>query len=75
MISGCKDEQTSSDAYINNNFQGAMTWSFLESIKRHPELRLDNIVSCMRSLLQRNKYKQIPQLSCSKDFDIKNKFL
>jgi hypothetical protein len=28
LISGCKDEQTSADAFINNSYSGALTWAF-----------------------------------------------
>lgn len=33
MISGCTDNQTSADAFINKRACGAMTWSFLEAAK------------------------------------------
>ena len=33
MYSGCRDDQTSADAHINQEAQGAMTWAFLQSMK------------------------------------------
>ena len=33
MVSGCLDEQTSADAYINNTNQGALTATFLDTYK------------------------------------------
>ena len=33
MFSGCKDEQTSADAFIAGKHVGAMSWSFLETMK------------------------------------------
>lgn len=34
MFSGCKDEQTSADAKIQGRSTGAMTWAFLETMRR-----------------------------------------
>ena len=34
MFSGCRDDQTSADANIQGTNEGAMTWSFLETMKR-----------------------------------------
>jgi hypothetical protein len=36
MFSGCKDDQTSADANIQGEATGAMTWAFLETMKREP---------------------------------------
>lgn len=36
MFSGCKDEQTSADASIGGSHVGAMSWAFLETMKRKP---------------------------------------
>jgi len=33
MFSGCKDEQTSADAFIAGKHVGAMSWSFLETMR------------------------------------------
>lgn len=37
MFSGCKDEQTSADAFIRGRNTGAMTWAFLETMKNLQE--------------------------------------
>jgi len=63
MISGCLDNQFSEDAYINNTSQGAMTWSFLESINKNPSIKWFDLIKNMRNLLKINGYNQIPQLS------------
>lgn len=34
MFSGCRDDQTSADARINGTSEGAMSWAFLETMKR-----------------------------------------
>lgn len=36
MFSGCRDDQTSADASIGGESVGAMSWAFLECMKRDP---------------------------------------
>lgn len=36
MYSGCRDDQTSADASIGGASVGAMSWAFLETMKRNP---------------------------------------
>ena len=36
MFSGCRDDQTSADANIQGTSEGAMSWAFLETMKRIP---------------------------------------
>lgn len=36
MFSGCRDDQTSADANIGGMSEGAMSWAFLEVMKRNP---------------------------------------
>ena len=69
LISGCFDSQTSSDAFIDNKYQGALTWSFLKVITEHTNLTWNDLLINMRNLLKPN-YSQIPQLSSGKPIDI-----
>lgn len=73
MISGCTDEQTSADAFINNISQGAMTWSFIKSVNNNPNLSWRELIKSMRDLLKNSKYEQIPQLSTGQIFNIDSK--
>ena len=73
MISGCMDNQTSADAYINSKYQGAMTWSFLDAVNKNPNLSWKELITTMRSSLKTSKYQQIPQLSSGKKLDLTNK--
>ena len=61
MISGCMDRQTSADAMINKQAQGAMTWSLLNTLK--PNITWRELLQSMRTLLKTSGYIQIPQLS------------
>jgi hypothetical protein len=72
MISGCNDEQTSSDSYIDNKYSGAMTAAFLYCCNNIPQkyLTWKKILLGMRKYLKKNGYTQIPQLSSGKLIDI-----
>ena len=72
MISGCLDTQTSADAFINNKSQGALSWSFIESINSNPKSWLE-LVESMKTLLKTAEYTQIPLLSA--DEDVRNQSL
>lgn len=79
MISGCMDNQTSSDAYLKDNknskyeYQGAMTASFLESW--NSECTFNSLITNMRASLKKGGFEQIPQLSSGRYININNRFL
>jgi hypothetical protein len=72
MISGCHDEQTSADAYINNKYNGAMTSAFLNCYNSIPQKNLTwkNLLLGMRKYLKKNNFSQISQLTSGKPIDI-----
>ena len=61
MISGCKDSQTSADAFLNGSYRGAMTSAFLNSFDEN--LTINDLVLKMREWLKKNKFPQVPQLT------------
>lgn len=77
-ISGCRDEQTSADAYINKNYAGAMTWGLLTSIamleKDKKPITYRNLMRNLLNLMSDNKYSQIPQISTGKPLDLDSIF-
>jgi len=73
MISGCMDAQTSAESFINNKAQGAMTWSFIESINKTPNCSWRELLKSMRVLLKSTSFRQIPQLSSDSFYDINSK--
>jgi hypothetical protein len=73
MISGCMDSQTSDEALIDNKAQGAMTWSFIESINKTPKCSWRELLKSMRGLLKSCSFSQIPQLSTDSFYDIDSK--
>lgn len=70
MISGCMDTQTGYEAVIDNKAQGAMTWSFIESINKTPNCSWRELLKSMRDTLNNNSFSQIPQLSTDSFYDI-----
>ena len=67
MISGCMDNQTSADAWIERDFRGAMTSSFLDTNKKYGmDITVKDFIGHMRTYLKSKGYPQIPQLSYSK---------
>ena len=74
LISGCMDNQTSADAFINNINQGAVTWCFLDALNKSSSLTWDSLITTMRDSLKNSAYTQIPQLSSGKLFDINGEF-
>jgi len=63
LISGCRDDQTSADAYIDGMWQGAMTASLIQAIKKNPYRDWTNIHADVIAILNANSYTQRPQLS------------
>ena len=88
MFSGCKDDQTSADARIRGEATGAMTWAFLETMKRdqNPTYAAVSLyisawwvlanemqtLQMTRQMLDQSNYSQVPQLSSGLDIDLDN---
>ena len=66
MISGCTDEQTSSET---SDAQGAMTSAFLNS-PHGKAMSWNKLILSMRSYLKYLKYSQIPQITSGKKLDL-----
>ena len=73
MISGCMDAQTSSEAQIDNKAQGALTWSFIDTINKTPNCSWRELLKTMRDSLKSSGFSQIPQLSTDSLYDIDSK--
>ena len=70
MYSGCRDDQTSADAAISGSHVGAMSWAFLECMKRFGTRQsYIQVLQNTRQIL-RGKYQQIPQLSVGYEQDL-----
>ena len=61
LLSGCKDNQTSSDAYIGGKYQGALSWALTTAIKENPNMTWLELHKIITDKLK--SYTQDPQLS------------
>ncbi len=74
-ISGCKDTQTSADAFIDNKYAGAMTWSFLTALANAKyDINVLALTNSMRTLLK-NNYTQVPMLAVSTESEYNKKIM
>ena len=73
MISGCMDSQTSVETLIDNKAQGAITWSFIETINKTPNSSWRELLKYMRDMLKSHSFYQIPQLSTDSFYNIDEK--
>jgi hypothetical protein len=62
LWSACESNQTSADAYIDKQWQGAFTAAFIASFMKGKN-RAD-IVADARKYLRKNNYQQVPHLYC-----------
>lgn len=74
-ISGCRDDQTSADAFTGSKYEGAMTWSFLNALSNAKyNISSVDLVNNMKILL-RDKYTQVPLLAVSSNTQFDRKFI
>ncbi len=65
LWAGCKDNQTSADAYIDGSYNGAFTYYYCKHFRdTGGNVSRKNLLRRVRSSLQHNGYSQIPQLEC-----------
>jgi len=78
LISGCRDDQTSADAYLYDpkdhkyEYQGAMTGSFLANYRKG--ISSYDLLKSMRTWLSQKKYSQSVQLSSGKALNTMSPF-
>lgn len=61
LISGCKDSQTSADAYIDGKYQGAFTWALTKTIRENLDIEWKQ--AHVKTVKLLSDYSQEPQLS------------
>lgn len=63
LITGCRDTQTSADAYIGGTYNGALTYNLVEAIKeKKGRLTYRELHARTIELLKKGKFDQVPQL-------------
>jgi hypothetical protein len=66
LISGCADNQTSADAFIQNKWAGALTFSFLTLLRLNPNYVWNTFLKDLNSFMKVSGYSQRPVLSCGR---------
>lgn len=73
--SGCQDSQTSADATIDGERQGAMSWALLESLEESQySITYEELLAAIKKKL-RGKFAQIPSLSTTSEDKFQLNFL
>ncbi len=63
LISGCRDTQTSADAYIGNSFNGALTYNLVASLREaRGNISHRDLHAKVLQRLKRGRFDQVPQL-------------
>jgi hypothetical protein len=63
LITGCRDTQTSADAFINGWFNGALTFALVEAIRKtRGRLTYKDLHDRAAAVLKTRKFEQVPQL-------------
>ncbi|HEY6873210.1 MAG TPA: caspase family protein [Geobacteraceae bacterium] len=65
LISGCRSDQTSADAFIDGRYNGAFSYYFIQTLRSPAGLKtsLTELVPEVQAALHNAGYDQIPQLS------------
>ena len=68
LITGCRDTQTSADAFINGRFNGALTFGLVQAIRKgRGRLTYKELHDRAAAELKKRKFEQVPQLEGRKD--------
>jgi hypothetical protein len=63
LITGCRDTQTSADAYIKGSYNGALTYHLVAAIKeKKGKISCGELHTRTLELLEKGGYDQVPQL-------------
>jgi hypothetical protein len=75
LLSGCKSNQTSADAYINNDYHGAMSYHAIKAITdANYNLTYADLQKRVVSMLEEENYDQVPQLEGKDEFKSRRVF-
>ena len=63
LITGCRDTQTSADAFINGRYNGALTYGLVNAIRKAKgKLTYQELHDRTSAVLTQKKFDQVPQL-------------
>jgi hypothetical protein len=68
LITGCRDTQTSADAFINGRYNGALTFALVQAIRKGKgKLTYRELHDRAAAVLKTRKFDQVPQLEGRSD--------
>jgi len=74
MVSGCQDDQTSADAWLDRQSQGALTNSLVATfVKYNYDLTFDDLMSGVYQVIKGYNFQQNPTLSSNFSIDLDSK--
>jgi hypothetical protein len=63
LVTGCRDTQTSADAFINNRYNGALTYGLVQAIRATKgKLTYRDLHKRASAIIKKKKFEQVPQL-------------
>jgi len=75
QFSGCKDNQTSADAKINNEATGAMSYALITVLSQNQNISYSQLLTQIRQVMKQKNFSQIPQLSTSHPMNMNETFI
>lgn len=73
-FTGCRDDQTSADANIDDVHQGALTYSFKAALLKNPNLTYLELLNEIRRECKEGGFEQVSQLSSCHPVDVNIQF-
>jgi hypothetical protein len=68
LITGCRDTQTSADAFINGRYNGALTFALVQAMRKAKgKLTYKQLHDSAAAELKKRKFEQVPQLEGRSD--------
>jgi len=74
-FSGCQDNQTSADVYVDGMHQGAFTWGFLKALNKTGfDATFEELHCATKKNLRRKRYDQIPTVASTCDAHLHQRY-
>jgi len=74
QLSGCRDNQTSADASINNVSTGAMSYALITVLSQNQNISYSQLLTQIRQIMNQKHFSQVPQLSSSHPMNMNEQF-
>ncbi|ORX67349.1 hypothetical protein BCR32DRAFT_109687 [Anaeromyces robustus] len=74
QLSGCRDNQTSADASINNVSTGAMSYALITVLSQNQNITYSQLLTQIRQIMNQKHFSQVPQLSSSHPMNMNEQF-